>query len=187
MHEYVRPSDQVERLFGNLPIEGLGMHGTSAVNAERIAENGFRVKKNFFQNDWLHFFYLHPKENISNPQRTANELRTHLDFMHSKGLRHCNLQEMIQTPKLVLFVPNLAESEQVPSDNPMSRFDEGSPIWIRTRNFNGHNILGICDFSYRKGGLDTQQTLDSMNKILEQYNAQHHPLYAGRPVFLTSS
>lgn len=187
MHEQLQQVEQIYRLFSNLPLEGLGLHGTSAVNAQKIVEKGFRIKKNLFQNDWMHFFYLHPRENISDIKKSFTALNSRIHFMHSKGMQHCDLKKLIQTPQLVIFVPNLAESEQMPSDNPIERFNEGSPIWIRTKNFDGHNILGICDFSYRKGKLDTLQTLDSINNLLEQCNSQQRVLHVGKTVFITNS
>lgn len=165
--ELQHPFPSLERLVRNLPPEGVAIHGTSEENAHKIVTEGF-LRKRLLEN-WLHFYFIHPRQNFRNPYTALNGFKERLTYTHFRGIGFSNPE--VENSSLVVFKPDLAEAEPLVSDEPMKRFDSGNPIWIRTQRTTGHEILGTISFSVGQFGvIDVNATVDQLSDLLESLN-----------------
>lgn len=165
--EPYHPFPALERLLKNLPPEGLAIHGTTDENARKITAEGFL--RNKLPENWLHFYFIHPRQNFKNPHTAFHGFRERLIYTHFRGIGLSKPGD--ENSSLVVFKPDLAGAEPLVSDEPMKRFDSGNPIWIRTKRTTGHEILGATGFSTGQFGvIDVNATVDQISDLLESLN-----------------
>lgn len=128
------PFPEIEKLKEVIPDTGIAFHGTTRENAEKILAEGFSINHPYRIKhlNYMHFFYIPPRgSGYSNTYSSYEGFAETLSWAHLRGNVH--EPNKLHQQAIVLFQPNLAESEVIVSDEPEKRFEKGHPIWIRTQ------------------------------------------------------